>query len=71
MTNREKAIADFTEFLKALNTDQLTYVINYICCVNFCCQHCIYGDNDGNCKVEIEKCYSGIKEWLEQENNND
>ena len=66
MTNKERVIADFVKVLKILNTSELAHVFDNIYCINFCCQHCIYGDNDGNCKVEIENCYDGIKKWLER-----
>lgn len=67
MTNREKAIADFTEYLKALNTDGLADAINDTYYIDFCCKYCIY-DDDGDCKTITDSCHNGIKKWLEKEN---
>ena len=67
MTNREKIIADFTELLKTLNTDQLAEVIDDSYYIDFCCKHCIYGDDDGDCSSASDTCHNGMKKWLEQD----
>lgn len=42
MTNREKAIADLTEWLKSLNNERLAYAVANTYIANFTCKHCIY-----------------------------
>lgn len=68
MTNREKAIADLTEWLKSLNNERLAYVVSsntYI--ANFTCKHCVYDTgNVRNCRIK-DTCHNGIKKWLEQQ----
>ena len=68
MTNREKAIADLTEWLKSLNNKRLAYfVANNIYNANFTCKHCIYDTGKGwTCRAK-DTCHNGIKQWLEQE----
>lgn len=67
ITNREKAIADLTEFLKVSNTGGLAEVINDTFDVNFCCEYCVHGGDNGDCRTTTDSCYNGIKKWLEQE----
>lgn len=66
MTNKEKAIADFIEYVKALDTDQLAYVIDATYYTNLCCEYCIYSGDNGDCRTVTGTCHNGIKKWLEQ-----
>lgn len=67
MTNREKAIADLTEWLESLDNERLAYVVaSNTYTVTFICKHCVYYD-DGDCKTSIDICQNVIKKCLEQE----
>lgn len=67
MTNREKAIADLTEWLKSLNNERLAYAVANTYIANFTCKHCIYDTgNVWTCRTK-DTCHNGIKKWLEQE----
>lgn len=70
MTNREKAIAFFAEYLKSLNNSALAYVLAYSVdgFAEMRCQHCVYSDEYNQCRSNNPRfCRNGIKEWLEQE----
>ena len=70
MTNREKAIACFTEWLKSLNNKTLAYILAYSVDGFFemRCQHCAYSDKYNQCRSHKPRlCRNGINEWLEQE----
>lgn len=70
MTNREKAIACFTEWLKSLDNRALAYVPAYSVdgFVEMRCQHCAYSDKYNLCRSNNHGfCRNGIKKWLEQE----
>lgn len=68
MTNREKAIADLTEKLKALDNEALARVIDDIIGIYIHCKYCIYSDEDNKCCNKYhDSCQNGIKTWLEQE----
>lgn len=66
MTNREKVIACFTEWLKSLDNKTLAYVLAYGVdgIVEMGCQHCIYSNC---CDTHNGLCCNGIKKWLKQE----
>lgn len=65
MTNREKAIANLTEWLKSIDNYWLAYAIFGNHCIGRCCKYCIY-DDDGDCKTMTDTCQNGIKKWLEE-----
>lgn len=70
MTNREKAIACFTEWLKSLDNRELAYVLAYSVdgFAEMRCQHCAYSDENNQCCNKYHRfCCNGIKKWLEQE----
>lgn len=70
MTNREKAIACFTEWLKSLDNRVLAYVLAYSVdgFAEMRCQHCAYSDENNQCCNNYHSfCRNGIKKWLEQE----
>ena len=67
MTNREKAIADFTEYLDTLNAGELTDVLHGACRIGVCCKYCIYNCGIGVCGTRTDTCFNGIRKWLEQE----
>lgn len=64
LTNREKAIAALTEWLKTLDNDWLTRAIQGNSCIGICCKYCIY-DDDGDCKTTTDTCQNGIRKWLQ------
>ena len=72
MTNREKAIADLTEWLKSLDNRRLADVIKYTYDGDFiyiiCVHNVDYGWTHRNwtCRAK-DTCEGGIKQWLEQE----
>ena len=67
ITNREKAIADLTEWLKSLDNERLAYVVANTYIANFTCKHCVYDTGKGwTCRIK-DTCHNGIKKWLEQE----
>lgn len=69
MTNREKAIACFAEWLKSLDNEALAYVLAYSVddFVEMGCQHCMYSDEYNHCCNDYRyTCQYGIKKWLEQ-----
>lgn len=69
MTNREKAIACFTEWLKSLDNRVLAYVLAYSVdgFAEMRCQHCAYSDENNQCCNNYHSfCRNGIKKWLEQ-----
>lgn len=70
MTNREKAIACFTEWLKSLDNGVLAYILAYSVddFAEMRCQHCAYSDENNQCRNNYHSfCRNGIKKWLEQE----
>lgn len=70
MTNREKAIACFTEWMKSLDNRVLAYVLVYSVdgFAEMRCQHCAYSDENNQCCNNYHSfCRNGIKKWLEQE----
>lgn len=70
MTNREKAIACFTEWLKSLDNRVLAYVLAYSVdgFAEMRCQHCAYSDKNNQCCNNYHSfCRNGIKKWLEKE----
>lgn len=70
MTNREKAIACFAEYLKSLNNSALAYVLAYSVdgFAEMRCQHCAYSDKYNQYLYNCHGfCRIGIKKWLEQE----
>lgn len=70
MTNREKAIACFTEWMKSLDNRVLAYVLAYSVdgFAEMRCQHCAYSDENNQCCNNYHSfCRNGIKKWLEQE----
>ena len=67
MTNREKAIACFAEWLKSLDNKTLAHVLIYSD-DDMSCQHCMYNDEYNHCCNDYrDSCRNGIKKWLEQE----
>lgn len=64
MTNREKIIADIANWLKKLDTDQLTQVVDEIFYENFSCKHCAFHEESGPCSAPFNDCVEGIKKWL-------
>ena len=72
MTNREKAIACFTEWLKLLDNKKLAYALVYASDdfveMEMGCRHCAYSDENNHCCNDYrDSCRNGIKKWLEQE----
>lgn len=67
MTNREKAIADFTKYLHTLDADELAEVLNVSCPIDICCKYCVYNCGIKVCGTRTDTCDNGIKKWLEQE----
>lgn len=67
MTNKEKAIADFTKYLHTLDADELAEVLNVSCPIDTCCKYCIYNCGIKVCGTRTDTCDNGIKKWLEQE----
>lgn len=47
MTNREKIIADITNWLEGLDISQLAQVVNDIFYENFGCKHCVFNEKVG------------------------
>ena len=67
MTNREKAIADFTKYLDTLDAEELADIINEDCRIGVRCKYCIYNCGIGVCGTRTDTCHNGIKKWLKQE----
>lgn len=65
MTNREKAIADFTKYLDTLNAEELADIIDGACRIGVC-KYCIYNCGIGVCGTRTDTCQNGIKKWLEE-----
>ena len=72
MTNREKAIAALTEWLKPLNNSQLADIILRTYNGDFICHYCIHNVDyewtrrNWTCRAK-STCEEGVKQWLEQE----
>ena len=72
LTNREKAIAALTEWLKPLNNSQLADIILRTYDGDFICHHCIHNVDyewtrrNWTCRAK-GTCEDGVKQWLEQE----
>lgn len=67
MTNREKAIADFTKYLDTLDVEELADIINEDCRIGVRCKYCIYNCGTGVCGTRTDICLNGIRKWLKQE----
>lgn len=70
MTNREKAIADLTKRLEALDdNERLAWAIYDNFRIVKGCKYCIYDDEENDkCRNTChDSCQNGIKQWLEQE----
>lgn len=64
MTNREKIIAEITNWLEGLDTSQLAQVVNDVFYANFACKRCIFHRKGNPCVAPFNDCTKGIEEWI-------